>query len=409
MRILYVSHKIITFILNEVVALKAMGHDVSVLTPHNDPQVYKNIVKPFLASNNLEGNVHFNFRLSGQQQRSKKLVLFLRALARDFIKRPAVTFRHLALMPGNYKRLGAGVDDYLDMRKMMDTKYDILYSSFSTPSMIDQIYFLSQVLQVPFVLAFRAHDIYENNNLAEIKYRENKIKKAAAIVTISHLNSEYAKRYFLGGRETLVIHSAVDLEFFSRRNVPAPKSNSIIAVARFHEQKGLIDLVRACHILANRKIPFSCTLIGRGVEEKRYREEIDTLKIPNITIINYLDREGVRSALSKASVFALPCVIAKNGLRDILPNALKEAMAMELPVVTSDISGIGELVEDGCSGLLTPPGKPEALANALERLLSDEALRESMGKQGRAKVEKDFNSGVETGKLERVFVDSILA
>ena len=87
----------------------------------------------------------------------------------------------------------------------------------------------------------------------------------------------------------------------------------------------------------------------------------------------------------KANIFVLPCIVAQNGLRDILPNALKEAMAMELPVVTSDISGIEELVEDGQSGLLVPPNNAEALADALERLLADEAMRQTMGKKGRAK------------------------
>lgn len=407
MKILYISHKVITFILNEAVTLKDLGHDVSILTPHNDKHVFTNIVNPYLKKNNLDQNIHYNHRLSGQQKRSEKLVKFILAVLKDLLKRPFITLRHLAFIPKHYNRIGAGVDDYFDMRALMNTKYDILYSSFSTPSMIDQIYFLSQVLQVPFVLAFRAHDMYENENLNEIILREKKIKKAAAIVTISNLNKDHAKRHFLGDREVQVIHSAVDLDFFTRKDVPAKRKNSIIAVARFHEQKGLIDLVRACHILANRNIPFTCTLIGSGSEEKKYSEEIDALNIPNISIINYLDREGVRLELSKASVFVLPCVVAKSGLRDILPNALKEAMAMELPVVTSDTCGIDELVEDGRSGILTPPGNPEALADALERLLADEEMRDEMGKEGRAKVEHDFNIAVEIKKLERVFLNAI--
>ncbi len=407
MKILFVSHKIITFILNEVVALNGQGHEVSVLTPHNDKNVFKNIVDPFLKKSQLDLDIYYNYRLSGQLPRSKKLAQFFFALSRDFLKRPGVTFRYITLLANNYSHLGTGIDDYFDFRELLNKQFDILYSSFSTPSTIDQIYFLSQVLQVPFVLAFRAHDMYEGENLSELIKREKKIKSASSFVTISKGNEEYAKKHFLNNQQVHVIHSAVDIDFFTRQDQAPKATHSIVAIARFHEQKGLIDLVRACHILAKRNIPYHCTLIGRGGEEQKYREEIAALNIPDITIVNYLDREGVRAELSQASIFALPCIIAKNGLRDILPNALKEAMAMELPVVTSDVCGIEELVADGQSGILTPPGNPEALADALERLLTDEALREKMGQEGRAKVKKDFNITVESLKLERVLMAAL--
>ena len=402
MKILFVSHKIITFILNEVVALNGQGHEVFILTPHNDKNVFNTIVNPFLKQHHLDQNISYNYRLSGQLPRIKKLAKFLLAVIKDFLHRPGVTLRYLSLLPGNYQRIGAGMDDYLDYREILQKHFDVLYSSFSTPSTIDQIYFLSRVLKVPFVLAFRAHDMYEGDNLAELLKREEKINSASAFVTISQLNKDYAQEKFLKNQSVHIIHSAVDVDFFTRPE-SAPRANhSIIAIARFHEQKGLIDLVKACHILAQRNIAYHCTLIGQGREEQKYREAITDLGIPNISIINYLDRDGVRNELSQANIFVLPCIVAQNGLRDILPNALKEAMAMELPVVTSDISGIEELVEDGQSGLLVPPNNAEVLADALERLLADEALQQTMGKKGRAKIQRDFNISVESLKLEKV-------
>lgn len=404
MKILYLSHKVITFILNEVVALKELGHDVSILTPHNDKNVFNNIVKPFIIDNNLDNVIHFNYRLSKQQSKKTRLINFFRLAGRDFINRPVVTLRYISFMPIYYNRIATGIEDYFDLRLLLDKQFDVLYSSFSTPSIIDKIYFLSKVLKVPFCLAFRAHDMYEDDNLPEIFKRDKKIKKASAFVTISKYNSEYAKKHFIGDRGVQVIHSAVDLDFFSRKEIKKKRPNSIIAVGRFNEQKGFIYLVRACNILANRNVPFNCILIGRGPEEKTYREEIREMNIPNISIKNYLDREGVRLELSQAGIFVLPCIVAKNGLRDILPNVLKEAMAMELPVVTSDVSGIDELVDDGCNGILTPPENPMAIADALVRLLSDDMLRREMGTKGREKVEKEFNIAIEARKLERLFL-----
>lgn len=407
MKILYVSHKVITFVLNEVVALKKLGHDVSILTPHNDKHVFTNIVNPFLKSNNLELKIHYNHRASGQMRRAPKLLKFVKAIVRDFVSRPMVTFRYIALMPKRYSRIGAAIDDYLDMRKLLDVQYDILYSTFSTPSMVDQTFFLSRILKVPFVLAFKAHDIYEDDNILKLSERRDKLNMASDIVTISKYNKEFIQENLFCKQQLHIVHDAVDVDFFGLMKKYVKSKNSIITVARFHEQKGLIDLVRACHILNERNISFHCTLIGRGKEERKYLEEIDRLNIANISILNYLDRDDVRCELSKASVFILPCVVAKNGLRDILPNVLKEAMAMELPVVTSDTCGIDELVEDGRSGILTPPGNPEALADALEKLLADEEMRVEMGKEGRAKVEHDFNIDVEILKLEKVFLDAI--
>lgn len=403
MRILYVSHKVITFILNEVVNLTKQGHHVYILTPHNDPKVYTHIVKPFLISNKLEDRVYFNHRTADHQKRSRKIAQLCLAVIEDFFHCPIVTCRYLLLLSSQYPRIGAGIDDYFDFRPLFRKRFDVLYSSFSSPEMIALIGFLSQILDTPFVLAFRAHDIYEVENLSGVIERKEIIDKASALVTISDFNRQYLRKHLGCLQDIHVIHSAVDLEFFSRSGLPAQEQNTIVAVGRYHEQKGLIHLIRACRILAARNIPFQCKLIGSGQEEKWYRKEIEQFKIPNITFINYLDREGVRLELAKATVFVLPCVVAENGLRDILANALKEAMAMELPVVTSDVSGIEELVEDGISGILTPVADSEAIADAVEKLFADSTLCERMGKAGRRKIEKDFNITVEAGKLADVF------
>jgi glycosyltransferase involved in cell wall biosynthesis len=91
-----------------------------------------------------------------------------------------------------------------------------------------------------------------------------------------------------------------------------------------------------------------------------------------------------------SDIFVLPCVIAEDGGRDITPTSLIEAMAMELPVVSTTITGIPEIVEDGISGILVPPRQEGALAEALVRLLRDRGLRERLGANARQKVEARF-------------------
>ena len=82
---------------------------------------------------------------------------------------------------------------------------------------------------------------------------------------------------------------------------------------------------------------------------------------------------------------------------------MKEAMAMELPVITSNISGIEELVDDGINGILVPPKNPEAIANAIIKLFSNCDLRIKMGQEAREKIKREFNAKNEVRKLENVF------
>src|SRR6059036_3885691 len=104
-----------------------------------------------------------------------------------------------------------------------------------------------------------------------------------------------------------------------------------------------------------------------------------------------MSQRRLRDRYLKAMVFALPCVVAANGDRDILPNVLKEAMAIGVPVVTTRLAAIEELVTDEESGLLVPSGDSEALAQSLRRLLADAALRRRLATQARKVIEERFN------------------
>jgi glycosyltransferase involved in cell wall biosynthesis len=104
-----------------------------------------------------------------------------------------------------------------------------------------------------------------------------------------------------------------------------------------------------------------------------------------------------------ADIFVLPCVVAKNGGRDISPNALLEAMAMALPVVSTTISAIPEIVEDGVSGVLVPPHDAAALAAAIKRLSDDPCLRRRLGQHARAKVKRQFHITKNMAKLGRLY------
>jgi glycosyltransferase involved in cell wall biosynthesis len=114
-------------------------------------------------------------------------------------------------------------------------------------------------------------------------------------------------------------------------------------------------------------------------------------------------QEELRGFYTRATVFALPCQVVENGDRDGIPNVLVEAMAMELPVVSTEISGIPELIEDGVNGLLIPQRDPEALAQAIGQLLNDRELRQAFGRAAREKVCRSFDAKQNILTLKQLF------
>ena len=114
-------------------------------------------------------------------------------------------------------------------------------------------------------------------------------------------------------------------------------------------------------------------------------------------------QEELLGLYRRAAIFALPCVVVEGGDRDGIPNVLMEAMATELPVVSSAISGIPELVRSGHDGVLVPERDVDALAGALERLLADAPLRRRLGENARATVVERFDSAANALGLAELF------
>ncbi len=109
--------------------------------------------------------------------------------------------------------------------------------------------------------------------------------------------------------------------------------------------------------------------------------------------------DEVQALLRRSRVFALPCITADDGHMDGLPVALMEAAAAGLPLISTDVAGIPELVQDGVTGIVVPQRDPDALGDAIARLLDDEELRNRLGRGARARVEDEFGRGLNGDRL----------
>ena len=113
--------------------------------------------------------------------------------------------------------------------------------------------------------------------------------------------------------------------------------------------------------------------------------------------------EQVLGKYREPDIFILPSVIAEDGSRDITPNVLIEAMAMKIPVISTTVTGIPEIVENEVSGILVPPNDENALAEAIIKLIHDSNLRNELGENARKRIEERFDSNKNIGQYVDLF------
>jgi len=254
----------------------------------------------------------------------------------------------------------------------------------------------SRRLGKPYSFTAHAHDIFLEDHLLA-----DKMRTAAFGVTISEFNRRYlAGKISPAAQQCMrIVHCGVRPAGFAF----APDGRQpglIVAVGRLDEIKGFRHLVDACQLLAERAVSFDCVVIGEGPLRPELEARIQGAGLAGrVKLLGALKQEDVRAHLSRAAMFVLPSVVTARGDRDGIPVALMEAMAVGLPVVSTRVSGIPELVEHGVSGLLADPGDPRALAQCIEQVLADPAGAREMATVARRTVERDFDVAVEAGKL----------
>lgn len=269
----------------------------------------------------------------------------------------------------------------------------------------------SRLCGVPFSFTAHAKDIYRvDMNPGDLLRR--KLQEARFVVTCTRANQNYLDR--LRGQTPLhTIYHGLDLSLFAPSGARAGQQANnlplILAVGRMVEKKGFTYLVEACRLLQDQGYRFACRIIGGADPHAAViKETIQRLQLDGVvTLHTAVTQEELRRIYEQAMVFALPCQVIENGDRDGIPNVLVEAMAMELPVVSTGISGIPELIESQVNGLLVPPREPAALAAALTELLKDADLRRRLGQAARQKVRRHFDAHQNILTLKSLFVDCL--
>ena len=269
---------------------------------------------------------------------------------------------------------------------------------------------ISELAGVGYSFTAHAHDIFlEQRMLAE------KVRKARFVAAISKHNKDFLLRLApdVPPGKIEVVHCGIELEKYDalgrgssdRLELPN-KAITAICVASLQPYKGISYLISACERVARRVPNFRCIIVGQGADRAKLEALIDEKGLRQVVrLLGGMPQHQVATLLGEADLFVLPSIIAPSGQMEGIPVALMEAMASRLPVVSTRLSGIPELVDDGVNGILVPPEDDRALAEAIIALSGDHSLRREMGERGREKVAAEFELHATVESLFALFSD----
>jgi glycosyltransferase involved in cell wall biosynthesis len=282
---------------------------------------------------------------------------------------------------------------------------------------------VSEVTGLPYSFTAHAGDVTLFRTLLA-----EKIRRARFVVTCTEdLRTDL--RGFLplpaSGKVHLNYHG-VALERFAYLERPGSGTPTMVACGALYTRKGFADVIEACRILRDGGHDFRCVIVGDGPQRAKLAAQIEETGLGDrVTLAGAVPHSEMVRYYQQGDVFVLPCLerpvriwdpeadlvksleawFEPSGgvIRDGIPNVLAEAMATGLPVVTTPISGILELVRDGSNGLLVPPGEPAPLARALEQLLTDRTLRRRLGRRAAEDVRAHFDQRRHVASLVEIF------
>jgi glycosyltransferase involved in cell wall biosynthesis len=374
-----------TFILREMLSLRRLGWEVHVFplfaplpTPvHEEAQEMLPYVhsSPFLLSGRLLlANLRFLVRSPARYARALATAIW------QSYREPRVLLRVLLTFPKSV--YFASEMEYLDIEQIH--AHYVWVNGISARIVHD-------LIDVPYSLHPHAFGLF----MREQEDVRRQLDLADGVVTIAEYHRQYIANlcHRWTAEEIAVVHCALDLEEFVPDHVTAKDGRvRILSVGSLRQKKGHEYLIDACAQLVKRGQRFHCQVVGDGPLRRALEERISLHGLEDhVSLLGPKTQKEIRDLYRHTDAFVLACVVARDGDRDGVPYSLMEAMAMEIPVITTPVTGIPELVRDGKTGLLVPERDSASLAQAMERLICDEALRHDLGRRGRQAVEAGFD------------------
>jgi len=244
----------------------------------------------------------------------------------------------------------------------------------------------------PITFSFTAH---ANDIFAPRKFEiglDKLVEKARAIITETDYSEKFLRERFPECADRIHrVYNGLNLAEFGRANFSSDPP-LIVAIGRLIVKKGFANLIRTCALLVERGRLFQCEIFGEGPLENQLLGQIEESGLKDLVQLpGPKPQHQLRERLAAANVFVLPSVPEAEGGMDNLPTVIMEAMATGLPVVSTRIGGIPEMVIDNETGFLVRPDDPVLLADAIEKVINDRSLGQKLGQAGHGRAQTLFS------------------
>lgn len=277
-------------------------------------------------------------------------------------------------------------------RRMRELGIGHVHTHFATDSAVTAM-LLHDLGGPTYSITAHAKDIYRTT--VDPALLERLFARAEFVVTVCDANVRYlAERLDPAAvRQVRRLYNGIDLSAFAEPVAGVEREpGHLLSIGRMIAKKGFDVFIDAVALLRDEGREVSATLIGDGEERAGLERRVAELGLSaRVRLTGALPADEVRAHFARATAFCLPCVIGPDGNRDALPTVLLEALAAGVPVVSTPVTGIPEIVDDGRCGILVPEHDAPATARALAALLDDPALRARLAEAGRARAAREFD------------------
>lgn len=395
-----------TFVLNEILALEQLGvpiHIFAITHPH------ETVVQEQVAA--IRGPVAY---LEADEQRPWWATLAehlhtLAAAPRRYVQTLWYVLRHREFDEGYTAasrftcfRLAVFLVNLLRHQAAQGQPITHLHAHFAhDPTLVAQL--AHRLTGISYSFTAHARDLYQIPAQAVAE----RVRAARAVVTCCAVNLEYLQATTppADHAKLRVIHNGVNLsEFQPVTSIPSAAPPLILSASRLVEKKGYPDLIHAYQQLKTRQQPFRAVIYGEGPLQPEIEQLIHQLDLADqVAMGGACTQQQLRGLLQQADIFALTPFVTDDGDRDGVPTVLVEAMACGLPVVSTTVAGVPELVTHEQNGLLAAPRDVATVADQLAGLLQDQERRAQLGRAARTTVAEQFDLHASACELATLF------
>jgi glycosyltransferase involved in cell wall biosynthesis len=284
-------------------------------------------------------------------------------------------------------------------------KLDHLHAHFAhDPTLI--AFLVHRITGTPFTFTAHARDLYQ---VLE-KPLVDRISESRAVITCCGANLDYLNQVAPAQQSKfLLVYHGVNLKDFQRLSAaatdPLRECPIILSVGRLVEKKGFLDLLRALLIVKGQGERFQCVIYGDGPLRQQLEAWIQEHGMADdVRLMGDITQQELVSIYQTADLFILTPVQTEDGDRDGIPNVLLEAMAVGLPVITTEVAGIPELVRNDQNGLLYPSHAVEGISSGILELLRNPDKRRQLGEAASKTVREEFDVVQAARRLKALFV-----